>query len=248
MMFSNLPAVSKGTLVQLKEDREIRSILTDSRKSAQPDSCFVAIGGTRHDGHEYIAALYKSGVRMFLVEKELDWKSFPDGNFFLTVSSLATLQDLAAHHRQQFNYPVIGITGSNGKTIVKEWIYQLLAPLYSIVKNPGSYNSQLGVPLSVLKMQAHHQLGVFEAGISMPGEMSRLQRIIQPTIGIFTNIGSSHDAGFTSRTQKIQEKLLLFQHSKALIYCLDHDEIDQEVKKLSNDILLLGWRVVNDEI
>ena len=247
MMFSNLPAVSKGTLVQLKEDREIRSILTDSRKSAQPDSCFVAIGGTRHDGHEYIAALYKSGVRMFLVEKELDWKSFPEGNFFLTASSLATLQDLAAHHRQQFNYPVIGITGSNGKTIVKEWIYQLLAPLYSIVKNPGSYNSQLGVPLSVLKMQAHHQLGVFEAGISMPGEMSRLQRIIQPTIGIFTNIGSSHDAGFTSRTQKIQEKLLLFQHSKALIYCLDHDEIDQEVKKLSNDILLLGWRVVNDD-
>jgi alanine racemase len=247
MLFSNLSAISKGTLAQLKEDREIRSILTDSRKSAQPDACFVAIRGARHDGHEYIAALYQSGVRMFIVEKELDWRSFPKGNFFFAASSLATLQDLAAYHRSQFNYPVIGITGSNGKTIVKEWIYQLLAPLYNVVKNPGSYNSQIGVPLSVLKMQAHHELGVFEAGISMPGEMSRLQRIIQPTIGIFTNIGSSHDAGFTSRAQKIREKLILFQYAKTIIYCLDHKDIDQEVRKLSNDIQLLGWKVVNED-
>lgn len=247
MLFSNLPAVSKGTLVQLKEDRDIKSILTDSRKSVQPDSCFVAISGSRHDGHEYVTTLYKSGVRMFIVEKELDWKSFPEGNFFFAASSLATLQDVAAYHRSQFHYPVIGITGSNGKTIVKEWIYQLLAPLYSIVKNPGSYNSQLGVPLSVLKMQAHHELGVFEAGISMPGEMSRLQRIIQPTIGIFTNIGSSHDAGFTSRVQKIREKLVLFQHARTIIYCLEHKDIDDEVRKLPNDIQLLGWRVVSDD-
>src|SRR6185312_7769426 len=115
-----------------------------------------------------------------------------------------------------------GITGSNGKTIVKEWIYQLLATEYSIVKNPGSYNSQLGVPLSVLKMEAHHELGVFEAGISMPDEMTRLQRIIQPTIGIFTNIGSSHDAGFKDRTEKIREKLVLFKDLEVLIYCRDH--------------------------
>ncbi|MEJ0031169.1 MAG: Mur ligase domain-containing protein [Bacteroidota bacterium] len=137
ILFSTLSSVAKGTLVQLKEDREIKSILTDSRKAAQPDSCFVAISGARHDGHEYIKALYDSGVRMFIVEKELNWKSFPDGNFFLSSSSLQTLQDLAAHHRSQFNYPVVGITGSNGKTIVKEWIYQLLAPLYSIVKIPA---------------------------------------------------------------------------------------------------------------
>ncbi|HEX8061142.1 MAG TPA: bifunctional UDP-N-acetylmuramoyl-tripeptide:D-alanyl-D-alanine ligase/alanine racemase [Cyclobacteriaceae bacterium] len=247
MLFSNLTSVSRGNLVQLKVDSEIKSVLTDSRKSVQPDSCFVAIGGTRHDGHEYIASLYKSGVRMFIVEKELNWKSFADANFFLAESSLTTLQDVAAHHRSQFIYPVIGITGSNGKTIVKEWIYQLLAPLYSVVKNPGSYNSQLGVPLSVLKMQAHHDLGVFEAGISMPREMIKLQRIIQPTIGIFTNIGSSHDAGFTNRTQKIREKLVLFQHTKTIIYCLDHKDIDQEMRKLSGDIKLLGWSVVNED-
>ncbi|MEI9919214.1 MAG: bifunctional UDP-N-acetylmuramoyl-tripeptide:D-alanyl-D-alanine ligase/alanine racemase [Bacteroidota bacterium] len=247
MLFSNLSAISKGTLVQLKEDREIRSVLTDSRKAAQPGSCFVAISGTRHDGHEYIKTLYDVGVRMFIVEKELNWKSFAEGNFFLAESSLATLQDFAAYHRSQFNYPVIGITGSNGKTIVKEWIYQLLAPLYSIVKNPGSYNSQIGVPLSVLKMQAHHELGVFEAGISIPGEMIHLQQIIRPTIGIFTNIGPSHDAGFTDRSQKIREKLLLFKDSKVLIYCRDHKEIDSEVKNLSNDIQLLGWSVSNED-
>src|ERR1044071_1912099 len=184
ILFSTLASLSPGSLVQLKEDREIKSIITDSRKSVQPDSCFVAISGARHDGHDYIGALYNSGVRMFIVEKQIPFSGFPEASFFLAASSLATLQDLAAHHRSQFNYPVIGVTGSNGKTIVKEWIYQLLAPLYSIVKNPGSYNSQLGVPLSVLKMQSHHELGVFEAGISMPGEMIHLQRIIQPTIGI----------------------------------------------------------------
>jgi alanine racemase len=241
ILFSNLASVSQGSIKQLREDREIRSILTDSRKSAQPDSCFVAIRGARHDGHEYIDALYHSGVRMFIVEKQIPYTNFPDANFFLAASSLTTLRDLAAHHRSQFNYPVIGVTGSNGKTIVKEWIYQLLAPLYSIVKNPGSYNSQLGVPLSVLKMQAHHELGVFEAGISMPGEMILLQRIIQPTIGIFTNIGSSHDAGFSDRAQKVREKLLLFRQSKVLIYCRDYDDIHKEVELLTNNIQVLDW-------
>jgi len=230
ILFSKLPSVSRGSVVQLKEDREMRSFLTDSRKAVQSDSCFVAIKGSRHDGHEYIDALYKSGVRMFIVEKELSLKTFPNANFFLAVSSLATLQDIAAHHRSQFHYPVIGITGSNGKTIVKEWIYQLLAPQFSIVKNPGSYNSQLGVPLSVLKMQSHHQLGVFEAGISVPSEMSNLQRIIQPTIGIFTNIGSAHDAGFTDRGQKVREKLQLFKDTQVLIYCHDYQDIRKEVE------------------
>jgi alanine racemase len=253
--FSKLPSVSTGTIAQLKEDRIIRSFLTDSRKSAHTDSCFVAIKGERHDGHAYITELYKSGLRMFIIERDVDLKSFPDANFFKAPSGLTALQDIAEHHRPRFKYPVVGVTGSNGKTIVKEWIYQLLAPQYSIVKNPGSYNSQLGVPLSVLKMQAHHELGVFEAGISVPGEMSRLQRIIQPTIGIFTNIGSSHDAGFTDRSQKVREKLELFKEAKVLIYCSDHEDIRKEIEQLSFTTRMLDWgdspsatvRVVNNE-
>jgi alanine racemase len=241
MLFSALPSISKGTIVQLIDDQDIRSFLTDSRKSIQPDSCFVAIAGARHDGHEYVRALYTSGVRMFIVEKELDWKEFPEASFFLTRSSLDALQQIAAYHRSQFKYPVIGITGSNGKTIVKEWIYQLLAFQYSIVKNPGSYNSQLGVPLSVLRMQPHHQLAIFEAGISMPNEMAKLQQIIKPTIGIFTNIGSSHDAGFTDRAQKVREKLQLFREAKVLIYCRDHEEIQNEIANLNHDLKLLDW-------
>jgi alanine racemase len=239
--FSKLPTVSAGTIKQLMEDKPIRSFLTDSRKAFQYNACFVAIKGERHDGHEYIPDLYKRGVRMFIVERDLAWNSYPDANFFCCTSALTALQDVASYHRAQFNYPVIGITGSNGKTIVKEWIYQLLAPQYSIVKNPGSYNSQLGVPLSVLMMQSHHDLGIFEAGISQPGEMQRLQRIIQPTIGIFTNIGSSHDAGFSDRSQKIREKLILFQHSSVMIYCHDHDEIRREIERLSLSARILDW-------
>jgi alanine racemase len=246
MQFSKIGSVAPGIVAQLKEDREIRWFLTDSRKAAQADSCFVAIKGDRHDGHDHINSLYRSGVRMFIVEKELKWNSFPEASFFFAKSSLKALQEIAADHRSHFNYPVIGITGSNGKTIVKEWIYQLLAPQYSIVKNPGSYNSQLGVPLSVLAMQSHHELGLFEAGISMPGEMENLQKIIKPTIGIFTNIGSSHDAGFKDRTQKIREKLLLFKDSKVLIYCKDHKEVHDEAQKLSKDIKLLGWSFADD--
>lgn len=241
ILFSKLRSVAHGAITQLKEDRDIRSFLTDSRKAVQPDSCFVAISGARHDGHEYVAALYQSGVRMFIVEKDLKWDQFPEGNFFRAKSSLAALQDIATHHRSQFKYPVVGITGSNGKTIVKEWSYQLLAPQYSIVKNPGSYNSQLGVPLSVLKMQPHHEMGIFEAGISTPNEMIKLQRIIKPTIGIFTNIGSSHDAGFADRAQKVREKLLLFGESKTLIYCRDHEEVNKEIEQLGLSLQFLDW-------
>lgn len=241
IVFSKLTSITSGTATQLKEDRSIKSFLTDSRKSIQADACFVAIKGDRHDGHNYIQSLYESGVRMFIVERELNWKSFPDANFFQAPSALAALQEIAAWHRTQFNYPVIGITGSNGKTIVKEWIYQLLAPQYRIVKNPGSYNSQLGVPLSVLMMQSHHQLGVFEAGISMPGEMKRLQKVIHPTIGIFTNIGSSHDAGFTDRAQKVREKLELFRSSKVIIYCRDYQDIHEEIQQLSSASTILDW-------
>jgi Alr-MurF fusion protein len=238
--FSSLPGITGGTIFNNTGDRSIRAFLTDSRKGIQTDACFVAIGGSRHDGHQYIPALYQFGVRMFIVEKDITHSSFPEASFLRVENSLLALQQIAESHRAKFNYPVVGITGSNAKTIVKEWIYQLLSTEFSIVKNPGSYNSQLGVPLSVLQMQPHHQLGVFEAGISLPGEMSRLQKIIQPTIGIFTNIGSSHDAGFTDRQQKVREKLELFKKSQALIYCSDHLVIHDEAKQLQS-VRFLDW-------
>ncbi len=166
-------------------------------------------------------------------------KIFQKANFFLGNSSVDVLQALAAIHRAQFIIPVIGITGSNGKTIIKEWLFQLLSADYNIVKNPGSYNSQIGVPLSVWAIQSHHQLGIFEAGISKPHEMARLQKIIQPTIGIFTNIGTAHDEGFENIELKISEKLKLFDGVETLIYCADHDLIHKAV--VERNIPKLSW-------
>jgi Alr-MurF fusion protein len=226
MLFSQLGKIIKGQVAQLAKDRLLERYLTDSRKmTAAETSCFFAIQGTRHDGHRFIADLYQNGVRQFVVEKELIYAQFPEANFFITISSLEALQRIATQHRQQFNYPVIGITGSNGKTIIKEWLFQLLAPDLHIVKNPGSYNSQLGVPLAVLQMRAHHQLGIFEAGISRTGEMEKLATIIQPTIGIFTNVGTAHDEGFKDRQQKVAEKLKLFAGADEVIYCRDYADL-----------------------
>jgi alanine racemase len=146
---------------------------------------------------------------------------------------------LARSHRSKFSIPVIGITGSNGKTIIKEWLYQLLSPDFRIVKNPGSYNSQIGVPLSVWQMQPYHELGIFEAGISRPDEMDVLQKVILPTIGIFTNIGTAHDEGFSSFEEKIDEKLKLFSAVEKLIYCYDHEPIRNSI--LSTAIPSFSW-------
>lgn len=230
-------------------DHPITEFLTDSRKVIiSKGSCFFAISGTRHDGHQFIDALYAAGIRLFVVEKELVWNKFPDASFFLTSSSLRVIQDAASSHRRQFKLPVIGVTGSNAKTIVKEWIYQLLSPDHTIVKNPGSYNSQLGVPLSVLRISDYHTLGVFEAGISRPGEMANLAAIIQPTIGLFTNIGSSHDEGFRDRREKIREKLTLFKDCRSVIYCADHTEIHKEITNVLKGAQLLSWGSGNDVV
>ena len=196
-LFSELESICKGRLIQLANDGAITDLIIDSRQTiGSVGSVFFAIGGERHDGHQFIASLYAKGIRHFIIEKDIDRKKFREGNFLLVSSSIHSLQLLAAHHRKQFAIPIFGITGSNGKTIIKEWLYQLLSKDYDIVKNPGSYNSQLGVPLSVWQIQKQHQLGLFEAGISKTGEMERLKEIIQPTIGIFTNIGTAHDEGF----------------------------------------------------
>lgn len=195
-------------------DSVIENLLLDSRKIFAPgSSLFFALQGTRRDGHQFLADLYKRGVMNFVVDRQLDINEYPGANFLKVNDSLEALQLLAAHHRQQFSIPVIGITGSNGKTIVKEWLYQLLHQEYTIVRSPKSYNSQIGVPLSVWQMNKQHTLAIFEAGISRPGEMEKLQKIIQPTIGVLTNIGEAHSEGFASLQEKEAEKRKLFKNA-----------------------------------
>jgi alanine racemase len=240
--FSQLSSIAPGRIISITKDLPITEVITDSRKPILTEgSCFFAIKGERHDGHTFIETLYRAGVRQFVVERELSTVNLPDANIFLTHSALEVLQKTAAFHRSQFDLKIIGITGSNGKTIVKEWLHQLLSPGFVIVKNPGSYNSQLGVPLSILQIRSHHELGIFEAGISRPGEMEVLANIIRPTIGIFTNIGSSHDEGFRDRTEKVREKLKLFSGAQTLIYCSDHEEVDKEARATLKGTKLVGW-------
>lgn len=203
----------------------IMHLLTDSRTLVSPHgTLFFAIPTKRNSGCRYIDGLYQSGVRQFVVPADCDL-DLPEANIWRVDDVLAALQRLAAHHRAQFSYPVVGITGSNGKTIVKDWIVQLLSPDRRLVSSPKSYNSQIGVPLSVWQMEAGHEMAVFEAGISETGEMARLQKIIQPTIGIFTNVGQAHDENFLTRQQKVAEKLQLFTHCEVLIYSTDHKDI-----------------------
>ncbi len=203
----------------LQPTYEISWLLTDSRKLIHPEaSLFFALKG-KQNPHQYIPELYNKGVRNFVItEKQFDTKAFNSANFFIVDDALKALQKLAAYHRAHFSYDVIGITGSNGKTIVKDWLYQLLSPEKSIIRSPKSYNSQIGVPLSVWNMSNAYQLGIFEAGISTSNEMNLLEHIIQPSIGILTNIKSAHDEGFHSREEKLQEKLQLFNHSNTIIY------------------------------
>lgn len=232
ILFSALPQICKGTSLQLNKDSAVQDLVIDSRKAqVSPASVFFAIGGDRHDGHTFIADLYAAGIRQFVVEKKIPLQHLPDANVLLVPSAVDALQAIASHHRADFTIPIIAITGSNGKTIIKEWLYQLLSPALRVVKNPGSYNSQLGVPLSVWQLNNEHELGIFEAGISKPGEMERLEKVIQPTLGIFTNEGSAHDEGFSNREEKIQEKLKLFARVKQLIYCADHTLIHNTVKR-----------------
>jgi alanine racemase len=231
--FSQLPEITGGRHIQFYRDTAVEHIIIDSRKaSSQPGAVFFAIKGIRHDGHIYIPDLYRLGTRQFVVEESVsNLSDFPEANFLLVSSTIAALQDVAAIHRKSFSIPVIGITGSNGKTIVKEWLFQMLSKDRAVVKNPGSFNSQVGVPLSVWQMQPHHQLGIFEAGISTKGEMERLEKIIQPSIGVFTNIGSAHDEGFSGEDQKIEEKLKLFRNSEVVIYRADQTAVKKVIEK-----------------
>lgn len=197
----------------------LHTLAFDSRKLSDIDhSLFFALPGHRN-GHDFIDEAYHSGIRCFVIsEKRTFSDTYPDASFLIVGDTLKALQDLAACHRLKFNYPVIAITGSNGKTIVKEWLYQMITPEKSIVRSPKSYNSQIGVPLSVWSMNDEHSLAIIEAGVSRAGEMDALERIIKPSIGILTNIGEAHNEGFTSREEKISEKLKLFRDADLFIY------------------------------
>ncbi|WP_162053593.1 bifunctional UDP-N-acetylmuramoyl-tripeptide:D-alanyl-D-alanine ligase/alanine racemase [Pontibacter pamirensis] len=234
LTFQKLTSIVQGHVVQSVQPLPVVHLLTDSRKLSQPaGTLFFAIRGKYNDGHKYLPQLYQQGVRAFVVEQGEDEElkqQYPEASLLRVDNSLEALQKLAAWHRAKFRIPVIGITGSNGKTIVKEWLAQLLSPDELVVKSPRSYNSQLGVPLSVWQMEQNHTFAIFEAGISQPGEMEKLQQVIQPTLGIFTNIGSAHDEGFTSHQQKAAEKLKLFKDVNLLFYCADHALVHEAVQ------------------
>ena len=216
-------------------DANIGWLLTDSRSLCFPEATlFFAIKTDRNDGHKYIDDLYRSGVRNFVIEKlpEEYAVTYPDANFLMVPSTLKALQRLAERHRDEFDIPIIGITGSNGKTIVKEWLYQLLMPTRVVTRSPRSYNSQIGVPLSVWLLDERTEIGLFEAGISMPGEMAALSGIIQPTIGIITNIGQAHQENFGSMDEKCREKMRLFHDAKVVFYNADDETIKANIGML----------------
>ena len=228
------------------EGKTIRHLLLDSRILAAPaDGCFFAIRGPRHDGHGHIEEMYAKGVRVFVVERMPSVELLE--SYILQVPDvIAALQALAAAHRQAFHYPVVGITGSNGKTTVKEWMAQLAGPLVPLVKSPRSYNSQVGVPLSVWQMQAYHKLALIEAGISTTGEMDRLAAIIRPTLGVFTSLGAAHDAGFSGREQKFEEKWKLFAGTKTVVYHNDGGRLTEFIAgKRAEGKRLVGWQITH---
>lgn len=221
-IWSNGAWLSPAPLVTIGE------LCIDSRKINNPETAaFFAIQSSRRDGHDFLKSAYDAGVRLLVVSENVPVAQFPNAGILLVKNTVQALQMIAAKHRNSFKIPVIGITGSNGKTIVKEWLYQALAADYNIVRNPKSYNSQIGVPLSVWRIKPENTLGIFEAGISQPGEMEALEKIIRPSLGIFTNIGAAHSEGFLNQRQKINEKLLLFRHTETIIYCRDYTELHE---------------------
>ena len=243
MKSSDLKHIIPGKFIQFKGDYNIAFLSTDSRKSVYNEAVlFFAISGSVHDGHEYIEELYRKNIKQFIIEKnDFDISPYPEANFLQVENTIMALQQLVQFHRNQFHFPVIGITGSNGKTITKEWLSQMLSWKYNVVKTPKSYNSQIGVALSVWQMQPYHNLGVFEAGISQVGEMINLEKVISPSMGIMTNIGPAHDEGFVSREQKLKEKLLLFKNARTLISCADDSLVQEGIKSELAHIENITW-------
>ena len=233
-------------------EAQIGWLLTDSRSLCFPEeSLFFALKTQRGDGHRYIDDLYRRGVRNFVVENaslaslHSSPTSYADANFLIVPSPLAALQRLAERHRDEFDCPVVGITGSNGKTMVKEWLYQLLSPQMAVTRSPKSYNSQIGVPLSVWLLDGQTQVALFEAGISQPGEMEALRDIIQPTIGVLTSLGAAHQENFRTMEEKCMEKLLLFQGAGVIVYNSDDDIVSRCIRRSGFKGEKIGWSCDN---
>ena len=223
---------------------QVEWLLTDSRSLSFPESSlFFALRTTSGDGHRYIADLYRRGVRAFVVETLPEaWQTdFPEANFLLVPSPLKALQRLAERHRDAFSIPVVGLTGSNGKTIVKEWLYQLLSPERVVCRSPRSYNSQIGVPLSVWQLSRRTELALFEAGVSCRGEMAALRAIIQPTLGVFTCLGPAHQENFGSMAEKCMEKLQLFKDCPALVIPIDDPIVADCLQEADFSGELITW-------
>ncbi len=226
----------------------VRYLLTDSRQlQTATDTLFVALRTAKNDGHKYIPSLYAKGVRLFLVQQDVpEMAAMSEAIFIKVENTLTALQQIAAAHRKLFDIPVLAITGSNGKTIVKEWISSMLRVDKKVVSSPKSYNSQIGVPLSVWQMKEGDEFAVFEAGISEPDEMSALQKIINPTVGIFTNVGTAHDEYFANEAQKTAEKLKLFTNVSQLIYCADYPQIREQLQLHLPSLRTLSWAMRKD--
>ena len=236
-------------------DAQIGWLLTDSRSLCFPEeTLFFALRSSRNDGHRYIDDLYRRGVRNFVVDAKgiLEFhangtEGMNDANFLVVRSPLAALQRLAERHRDEFNVPIVGITGSNGKTMVKEWLYQLLLPSQKIVRSPRSYNSQIGVPLSVWLLNEQTEVGIFEAGISQPGEMFALRDIIQPTIGVLTTLGPAHQENFRSMEEKCMEKLELMHDTEAMVYPSDNDIVSRCIRRMNYKGEKISWSMCDEQ-
>ena len=218
-------------------EAHIAFLLTDSRSLCFPEeTLFFALKTERHDGHHYIPELYRRGVRNFVVtEVPEDYATrYAEANFLQVADTCKALQRLAECHRNEYHIPIVGITGSNGKTVVKEWLYQLLSTDRYVTRSPRSYNSQIGVPLSVWLMNEQTEVGIFEAGISLRGEMRALREIIQPTIAVLTNIGSAHQENFASREEKCREKLVLFREAETIVYDADDELVRRSVAEMAH--------------
>ncbi|WP_339867498.1 bifunctional UDP-N-acetylmuramoyl-tripeptide:D-alanyl-D-alanine ligase/alanine racemase [uncultured Algoriphagus sp.] len=237
-----IKAITEGTLLNRNEELLISQISIDSRQILHPEkTLFVALRGAKADGADFIPQLAELGVKTFLVHQDFEVKTLPDICFIKVTDTRRAVQLLARFQRSLFKNPVVSITGSNGKTIVKEWLGQILGQKYAVAKSPKSYNSQVGVPLSIFGIESYHQVAILEAGISKAGEMAALEEMIKPDLGIFTNLGTAHQEGFESLISKLREKLSLFSDSNFLIYRKDQTEVSAQVESIFSSDKLIGW-------
>lgn len=233
--FSNteICEITKGKFLTSSSVTTIQSISYDTRKIIQVENVlFCALKGDFRDGNLFVKEAYSKGIRSFLISEMIDTIDFPEASFILVENTLWALQEIAKTHRLKFNFPIVAITGSVGKTMVKEWAYHFLSSTFRVIRSPKSFNSQLGVALSLLELNENCDVALIEVGISKPNEMNRLQEIIQPTIGVFTAFGSAHEGNFSSKEQHLNEKLRLFSTCKKTFYHSSIQLNDEQIKKI----------------